>query len=92
VLIADCLGGVEIEGVMYFGVDAENMLKQQAKFDYKLEAEIWKWLRATLNEELIGKDLGAVLKDGTVLCRLANRIKPGVIRKINKRDIALMHM
>lgn len=80
--IVNKTGGVEIEGVLYFGIDAENMLKQQAKFDFKLEAELWKWLREALNEPLQGKDLGEALKDGKALCRLVNRIQPGTIKKI----------
>ena len=52
----------------------------------------WTWIEESLNEKLPGADLGAVLKDGVVLCRLVNRIKPNTIRKINTRDIALMKM
>lgn len=90
--IVNRTGGVVIEGVTYFGVDAENMLKQQAKFDFALERKLWTWIEECLNEKLVGADLGAVLKDGVVLCRLVNRIKPNSVKKINHRDVALMKM
>ena len=79
--IANYTGGVEIEGKLYYGMDAESMLKMQAKFDYKLEKELWAWIEACLGETLRdGKDLGDVLRSGTVLCRLANRIEPGAVK------------
>jgi hypothetical protein len=90
--IVNKTGGVEINGKMFYGLDAEIMLKQQANYDYKLEKTIWQWIESALNEKLKGDDLGAVLKDGQVLCRLANRIQPGSIKKINAKDIALMSM
>jgi predicted nucleic acid-binding Zn-ribbon protein len=90
--IVNKTGGVEVNGKMYYGLDAEIQLKQQANYDYKLEKTVWQWIEAALNEKLKGDDLGAVLKDGQVLCRLANRIQPGAIKKINAKDIALMSM
>jgi hypothetical protein len=90
--IVNKTGGVVIEGQTYYGLDAETALKQAAKFDFSLERKLWQWIEASLDEKLKGDDLGAVLKDGTVLCRLINRIKPNSIKKINQRDIALMKM
>ncbi len=85
-------GGVEINGKMYFGLDAEIQLKNQANFDYKLERSLRQWIEGVLNEQLKGDDLGEALKDGSVLCRLANVIKPGSIKKINTKQVALMSM
>ena len=40
-----------------------------------------KWIGAVLGEKLDGEDLAAVLKDGTVLCRLMNCIKPNSVKR-----------
>ena len=94
--IANYTGGVEIEGKLYYGLDAEIALKQQAKFDYDLERRLREWIEETLGEKLSDDDLGNALKSGIVLCNLINKIKPGSIKKINrpkgKKAAALMEM
>lgn len=94
--IVNKTGGVEINGKLYFGLDAEIQLKQQEQFDYKLEKELWRWIAAALDDQSLlsaGDDLAAVLLDGQVLCRLANRVKPNSVKKINaKKGVALMAM
>lgn len=90
--VVNITGGIEIGGTTLYGMDAEHALKQAAKYDYGRERDIVKWIEAVLEEKLPSKDLHESLKSGIILCRLLNKIKPGLIRKYNTRAIALMEM
>lgn len=48
------------------------------------------WIEALLKEKLPGPTLRESLMDGVVLCKLANVIKPGCIRKFHRRPKMLM--
>ena len=85
-------GGIEIGGTVLYGMDAEHALKQAAKYDYGRERDIVKWIEAVLGEKLPSKDLHESLKSGIILCKLLNKIKPGMIKKYNTRAIALMEI
>lgn len=54
-----------------------------SKRDPELEAEILGWIEAVLAEQLPSGSFEEVLRDGTVLCRLMNKLSPGSIAKIN---------
>lgn len=90
--VVNITGGIEIGGTTLYGMDAEHALKQAAKYDYGRERDIIKWIEAVLEEKLPSKDLHESLKSGIILCRLLNKIKPGIIRKYNTRAIALMEI
>ena len=45
-----------------------------------------------LGEKLDGEDLAAVLKDGTVLCRLMNCIKPNSVKRYKQTGTPFMLM
>ena len=90
--VVNLTGGIEIGGTTLYGMDAEQALKQAAKYDYGRERLIIKWVEETLGEKLPSKDLHEALKSGIILCRLLNCVKEGMIRKYNTRPIALMEM
>ncbi len=62
-------------------MDAELAKKQALKYDVVKEQEATRWMEQILGEKLQGR-FQDFLKDGTVLCRVLNEIKPGTIRKI----------
>ena len=43
------------------------------------------WIEAVLGERLPSGTFEEVLRDGTILCRLMNKLKPGSIPKINSQ-------
>jgi hypothetical protein len=91
--IANRTGGVEVNGRMLFGMDAELALKAQAKYDYALEKEIMAWIEQVIGEHLNPRtDIAEALKSGIVLIRLLNAIKPNTIKTWNTRSIPLMEM
>ncbi|KAK7479229.1 hypothetical protein BaRGS_00029573 [Batillaria attramentaria] len=77
-----------------YGLTAEVNRKILEKYDVNLEQEARLWIEDVIGEELVpGSDrnqpLGhdkfhEVLKDGLVLCRLINALKPGSVKKMNK--------
>ena len=90
--VVNMTGGIEIGGTVLYGMDAEQALKQAAKYDYGRERLIVKWIEAVLGEKLKSKDLHEALKSGVVLCKLLNKIRPNIIKKFNTREIALMEI
>jgi len=88
-----------------FGMTAELARKKAAKFDVGLANEALEWVGDVLrhggasgdvvskikevNDE---KDVQLLLKDGAILCHLANAIKPGSVRKINAGNMAFKQM
>ncbi|RUS90131.1 hypothetical protein EGW08_002098 [Elysia chlorotica] len=83
-----------------YGMSREVGMKIQSKYDETLEQEARLWIEAVLGEPIAGdsnEPLGmnkfhGVLKDGTVLCRLINAIKPGSVKKINASPMAFKQM
>ena len=73
------------------GLDATLKKKLDAKYDMAKEAEVREWMGGLLGSPIEG-DFMEVLKDGTVLCKLANAIKPGIVKKINKMKMPFMQM
>eukprot|EP01132_Coremiostelium_polycephalum_P002243 gene2243-2765_t len=54
---------------------------------YEMQArqmECRKWIESVVNEELESSDLHQSLKDGVMLCKLANIMFPGIITKYNR--------
>ena len=70
------------DGLKLYGLDAELAAKDAKKFDADLMGDAQTWL-----EELIGEpfptDFMASLKDGVILCKAMNVIKPKTIRRIS---------
>lgn len=49
------------------------------------EQEVLEWISAVLGEKLPPGAYEDVLKDGVVLCKLANKLVPGSVKKIQER-------
>jgi len=75
-----------------YGLSRECQMKSQAKFSLERAREAVDWVERVLGEPLDypsehglrdQHDFGAVLKDGTVLCKLINLLHPGAVKKVN---------
>lgn len=49
------------------------------------EKEVLEWIYAVLGEPVPAGDYENILRDGIVLCKLANKLTPGCIKKIQER-------
>jgi len=75
-----------------YGLDAELKAKQDAKYDKNLEREVIEWINALTTTTLTPQNIHEELKSGVVLCNLANKIKPGTVRKINNGKMPFIQM
>lgn len=71
--------------------DLELKKKLDAKKDPQKEAECKTWIE-TVTGEKVGKDLEAGLKDGVILCKLVNVIRPGMVKSISTQKMPFMQM
>ncbi|KAJ1971180.1 calponin [Dimargaris xerosporica] len=67
-----------------FGLDREIHDRLQAKYDPQRELEARTWIEAVVGEPLEG-DLLDCLKDGVVLCKALNVIRPGCVKYSTSR-------
>jgi len=58
----------------------------------KQEQEILQWISEVLHEKLPEDEFEMVLKDGTILCRLMNKIQPGSVKKFRETGTPFMLM
>lgn len=84
-----------------FGMTAELANKKAAKFDVGLANEALQWITDVMGSAGEGVDLPHVteakqvsppLKNGVILCKLINAIKPGSVKKINTSNMAFKQM
>jgi len=88
-----------------FGLTAELNRKKAAKFDPDLTSDCFQWMKAVfedadcedesnyLDRPVETQDaVHTLLKDGTLLCKLINVIKPGSVKKINGGNMAFKNM
>lgn len=68
-----------------YGLDAELARKAAERYDYEMEDEAREWIEEISGME-IGEDFGAGLKDGVILCSAANKIHPGVVRRVETKS------
>jgi hypothetical protein len=66
-----------------YGLDAELAAKAAAKFDPEMEKEVCDWIEALSGCPKGDQKTEDWLHDGQVLCKLANAVKPGCVKKIN---------
>lgn len=59
------------------------MCKMMGKRDPEQEKESLEWIFAILGEPVPNAPFENILQDGTVLCRLMNKLSPGIVPKIN---------
>ncbi|XP_074601316.1 muscle-specific protein 20 transgelin [Brevipalpus obovatus] len=62
---------------------AQVACKLSGKRDADLEGEILQWIEAIIEEKLPAGAFEDVLKDGTILCKLINKLQPGSVNKIH---------
>jgi len=79
----------KMEGsIIKYGYDLELEAKTEGHRDHQLEMDILDWI-----EDVTGEVVDHVwlhLKSGRKLCKLINKINPGMIPRINLRKIAIM--
>jgi hypothetical protein len=61
------------------------------QFDEVRAAEATRWIEEVTGQRLSG-DFQSSLKDGVILCKLINKLKPGTIAKINTQRMPFMQM
>ncbi|XP_013772171.1 myophilin-like [Limulus polyphemus] len=66
-----------------YGLSAQVANKLAGKRDAALEADILQWIQACLGERLPAGHFEDILRNGIILCKLMNKIKPGSIPKYN---------
>ncbi|CAH1983871.1 unnamed protein product [Acanthoscelides obtectus] len=78
------------------GFAAEAQRKVNAKYSEDLASECLQWINTITNDNHpTSGDMDnfyEVLKDGTVLCKLVNTIKPGIVKKVNTSTMAFKCM
>ncbi|VDN19953.1 unnamed protein product [Gongylonema pulchrum] len=78
------------------GLALEAQRKIHGKYDSELAGELLQWVaHITGSSFSTSGDISnflEVLKDGTVLCGLANALQPGSVKKVNKSAMAFKQM
>jgi len=74
-----------------YGLDADLKAKEAAKYDPALEKTVIGFLEG-LTGESCGEPLLKWLKDGKILCKAMNAVKPGAIPKINDSTMPFKQM
>jgi transgelin len=73
-------------------LDKDISQRLQEKYDPAMADEAREWIEMCLGETLPNEDLMDTLKDGTVLCRLLNVVKPGSTKyKASKMPFVQVH-
>eukprot|EP00301_Raphidiophrys_heterophryoidea_P011474 c17591_g1_i1.p1 GENE.c17591_g1_i1~~c17591_g1_i1.p1 ORF type:complete len:291 (-),score=69.36 c17591_g1_i1:192-1064(-) len=76
-----------------FGLDKELAAKLEAKFDPQLEEQARIFICQKTGQDIApGAHCLNALKDGVLLCKLMNILKPGSVSKINTNKMAFMMM
>ncbi|KAI1718688.1 calponin homology (CH) domain-containing protein [Ditylenchus destructor] len=78
------------------GIAAEAQQKIYSKFEPPLAHEILAWISNLTNEPINTsgepENFTDVLQDGLVLCKLANTLSPGSVKKVNTSSMAFKKM
>ncbi|VDK24984.1 unnamed protein product [Anisakis simplex] len=77
-----------------FALDAQRKIR--GKYDPELASEILTWIAAITGDNFDKRgdleNFVSTLKDGTVLCSLANALEPGAVKKVNTSKMAFKQM
>eukprot|EP01121_Diplochlamys_sp_Union-15-3_P004611 TRINITY_DN1479_c0_g1_i1.p1 TRINITY_DN1479_c0_g1~~TRINITY_DN1479_c0_g1_i1.p1 ORF type:complete len:280 (-),score=63.46 TRINITY_DN1479_c0_g1_i1:106-873(-) len=68
----------------YQDLSTEIKEKRASTYDKDLERRLIQWIEAVTGEKLSSNDFQAALKDGVILCKLVNKIKPGIVPGVRK--------
>ncbi|KAF2354364.1 Calponin domain [Trinorchestia longiramus] len=78
------------------GLAAETHAKVNAKYDEGQAEQVLEWIKEVLKEDINtsgdADNFYEILKDGQVLCRLINTLKPGSVKKIQTSSMAFKCM
>lgn len=74
-----------------YGLDAEIARKQSLNYDYNAEAQAQWWIENVTGIQFT-EGFGPSLKDGVLLCKLVNTIKPGSVARINESKMPFKQM
>lgn len=75
-----------------YGMDRELRGKQEARYDITLERQVVEWIELLTGLEKRDIPLGEWLRNGQVLCRMVNAVKPGTVKKVNVSNLAFKQM
>lgn len=83
--------GTQNEDLTY-GMDKELKAKMEGKHDAGLEKQVVHWIEAVSGERKGDQTMAEWLKNGQVLCRLANSIRPGIVKSVHTSPLPFMQM
>ncbi|KAL0478219.1 myophilin [Acrasis kona] len=79
------------DGIPIYGMDKELQDKKNAKYNPESEREVREWIETLTGEKFKG-GFQESLKSGVLLCNFVNKIRPGIVPKINKSNLPFMQM
>lgn len=81
---------------IYWRLDVLHSLQINSKYSEELAQESLEWIKAVTAEPINTSgdtdNFFEVLKDGVILCKLANALQPGCIKKVNESKMAFKCM
>jgi hypothetical protein len=77
---------------LMYGMDKDLKDKADAKYDPELERQVTGWIETCIGEAKGDASFAEWLKDGKILCKLINSIKPGSVKKVNESTLAFKQM
>ncbi len=77
--------------IPYVPQDAELSKKAAASYDHDAENETQLWIEEVTGVKMDG-EFGSCLKDGVLLCKVINAVKPGTIKRINTSKMPFKQM
>uniref|UniRef100_A0A8R1Y033 Calponin-homology (CH) domain-containing protein n=1 Tax=Onchocerca volvulus TaxID=6282 RepID=A0A8R1Y033_ONCVO len=85
-----------VERATKSGLALEAHRKVHAKYDNELAGQLLEWVAQLTGENFSTtgdmKNFLEILKDGTLLCSLANALQPNTVKKINNSALAFKQM
>jgi hypothetical protein len=71
------------------GLYADLAKKRAGQYDVAVEGRVRGWIEGVLGQRLQGASFRESLMDGTALCELINKLRPGTIPKIHHSSILM---
>jgi hypothetical protein len=71
------------------GIYADMQKRRAEQYDTALEAKVREWMEAVLGYRLRGATFREALMDGTAICELINKLRPGTIKKIHRSPVLM---